>query len=150
LDEVGELQFGTIQGGGTAMAGHVHAASLAIAIFGNGVESVRAMGDTDLQTVHLSYGDREDRPRRGVTLNCDVGAVWHCAFHASAYGPNGAIHSPPMSDWDFPFGAAQILRIVRDMVETRKSPSITADMLEAVAICAAARHAQETGDIVQV
>ena len=55
-----------------------------------------------------------------------------------------------MSDWDFPFGAAQILRIVRDMVETRKSPSITADMLEAVAICAAARHAQETGDVVQV
>ena len=150
LDEVGELQFGTIQGGGTAMAGHVHAVSLAIAIFGDGVESVRAMGDTDLHTVHLSYGDREDRPRRGVTLNCDVGAVWHCAFHASAYGPNGAIHSPPMSDWDFPFGAAQILRIVRDMVATRKSPSITADMIEAVAICAAARHAQETGDVVQV
>ena len=101
------------------------------------------MGDTDLQTVHLSYGNRSDRPRRGVTLNCDVGAVWHCAFHASAYGPGGAIHSPPMSDWDFPFGAAQILRVVRDMVETRNSPPITAEMLEAVAICAAARQAQE-------
>lgn len=150
LDEVGEVQFGTIQGGGTAMAGHIHAASLALAIFGNGVESVRAMGDTDLQTVHLSYGDRSDRPRRGVTLNCDVGAVWHCAFHASAYGPRGAIHSPPMSDWDFPFGAAQILRIVKEMVQTRTSPPITADMLEAVAICAAARQAQETGRAVQV
>ena len=148
LDEVGELQFGSVQGGGTAMAGHIHAASLALTIFGNGVESVQAMGETPLQTVHLNYGERADRPRRGVTLNCDVGTPWHCAFHASAYGPNGAIHSPPMSDWDFPFGAAAILRIVKEMVETRMSPPIIGDMLEGVAICAAARETQESGRLV--
>ena len=150
LDEVGELQFGNVQGGGTAMAGHIHAASLALALFGDGVESVRAMGETPLQTVHLSYGDRPDRPRRGVALNCDVGASWHCAFHASAYGPQGAIHSPPLSDWEFPFGAAAILRIAKEMVETRTSPAITADMLEGVAICEAARQAQETGRAVRL
>ena len=150
LAEVGELQFGSVQGGGTAMAGHIHAASLALTLFGNGVESVQAMGETPLQTVHLSYGDRADRPRRGVVLNCDVGVPWHCAFHASAFGPNGAIHSPPMSDWDFPFGAAEILRIVKEMVETRKSPAIIDDMLEGVAICEAAREAQETGRAVRI
>ena len=150
LAEVGEVQFGSVQGGGTAMAGHVHAASLALALFGNGVESVRAMGETELQAVHLGYGDRADRPRRGVALNCDVGAVWHCAFHASAYGPEGAIHSPPLSDWDFPFGAAAILRIVKEMVQTRHSPAIIGDMLEAVAICEAAREAQATGGPVKL
>ena len=58
------------------MAGHIHAVSLALTCFGGGVESVRAMGESLLQTVHLSYGDRPDRPQRGVVLNCDVGAVW--------------------------------------------------------------------------
>ena len=150
LAEVGEVQFGSVQGGGTAMAGHVHAASLALGLFGNGGEGVRAMGETELQTVHLGYGDRADRPRRGVALNCDVGAVWHCAFHASAYGSQGAIHSPPLSDWDFPFGAAAILRIVKEMVQTRRSPAIIGDMLEAVAICEAARAAQATGEPVKL
>ena len=150
LDEVGEVQFGSVQGGGTAMAGHIHAVCLAHALFGNGVESVRAMGETSLHTVHLNYGTRSDRPSRGVTLNCDVGGVWHSAFHASAYGPNGAIHSPPMSDWDYPFGAAAILRTIREMVETRISPVANAHMLEAVATCEAAREAQETGRAVRV
>ena len=150
LDEVGELQFGSVQGGGTAIAGHIHAVCLAQALFGNGVESVRAMGETSLHTVHLSYGARSDRPSSGVTLNCDVGGVWHSAFHASAYGPNGAIHSPPLSDWDYPFGAAAILCTIKKMVETRKSPAINADMFEAVATCEAAREAQERGCAVRV
>lgn len=150
IDEVGPLQFGSVQGGGPAMAGHVHAVSLAIAVFGNGIERVRAMGDTSLQTVHLNYGERPDRPAKGVTLSCDAGAAWHCAFHASAFGPGGAIHSPPLSDWDFPFGASAILRIIKNMVETRTSPAIGADMYEAVAVCEAARKAQETGDVVSV
>ncbi len=150
LDEVGDLEFGSIQGGGTAMAGHIHAASLALHLFGDGVQEVRCMGETELQTVHLSYGERADRPRRGTTLNCDVGGVWHCAFHASAYGPGGAIHSPPLSDFDFPFGAAQILRLVRTMVEEGQSPPLNRDMLEGVAIAEAARAAQEKGGPIRV
>ncbi|MEC9378872.1 MAG: hypothetical protein VX528_07905, partial [Candidatus Latescibacterota bacterium] len=108
------------------------------------------MGDTDLQTVHLSYGDHTDRPRRGETLNCDVGAVWHCAFHASAFGPAGAIHSSPLGDFVFPFGAAEILRQVREMVHTGRSPEMTAGMVEAVAVAEASRRAHETGELVSV
>ena len=149
-DEVGGVEFGSIQGGGTAMAGHIHAISLALHVFGNGVCRVRAMGDTELQTVHLDWGNRGDRPRRGVTLNCDVGQVWHCAFHVSAYGPAGAIHSPPLSDFVFPFGAARILRTVKEMVQSGRSPAINQDMLEAVAIAEAARAAQTSGQAVAV
>ena len=150
LDEVGEVQFGSVQGGGTSLAGHIHAVSLAQHIFGGGIETVRSMGETPLQTVHLDYGGRADRPGRGVALNCDVGAVWHCAFHASAYGPAGAIHSPPLSDFDFPFGAAEILRQLRHMVHSGESPPLTGDMLEGVAVCEAARLAQEEGRAVRV
>ena len=132
------------------MAGHIHAISLALHIFGNGVRHVRAMGETELQTVHLDWGDRGDRPRRGVGLNCDVGQVWHCAFHVSAYGPNGAIHSPPLSDFEFPFGAARILRFVKEMVQSGQNPPISQDMLEAVAIPEAARAAQQSGQPVAV
>ena len=145
LDEVGDLEFGSIQGGGTAMAGHIHAASLALHLFGDGVEEVRCMGETELQTVHLSYGERADRPRRGATLNCDVGVPWHCAFYASAYGPAGVVHSPPLSDFDFPFGAAEILKTVRQMVRTGQSPALNRDMFTAVTITEAARLAQRQG-----
>ena len=142
LPEVGPLQFGTIQGGGTTLAGHIHAVSLAQLLFGGGVKSVRCMGETELHTFHLDYGDRPDRPARGVTVSCDVGTPWHCAFHASAYGPGGAVHSPPMSDFDFPFGAADILRKVRGMVHANASPPILRDAVEAVAIAETARRAQ--------
>lgn len=145
LPEVGPLQFGTIQGGGTTLAGHIHAVSLAQLLFGGGVRTVRCMGETELHTFHLDYGDRPDRPARGVTVSCDVGTPWHCAFHASAYGPGGAVHSPPMSDFDFPFGAADILRKARGMVHANASPPILRDAVEAVAIAETARRAQASG-----
>jgi predicted dehydrogenase len=145
LPEVGDLQFGSIQGGGLSLAGQIHTISLAQNIFGGGVVGVRATGGDGPETIHLDYGGRTDRPAQGVTLSCHVGAVWHCAFHASVHGPRGVIHSPPMGDFVFPYGAADILRHVRDMVHTGKQPAWTADMVEAVAIAAAARLAHETG-----
>jgi hypothetical protein len=105
------------------------------------------MGGTELHTMHFDYGDRPDRPARGVTVSCDVGAVWHCAFHASAHGPNGVVHSPPMGDFDFPFGAASILRTVRGMVHANTSPTVLRDAVEAVAIGETARRAQVSGDV---
>lgn len=150
LAEVGELQFGSVQGGGLSLAGQIHSISLAQQIFGDGVICVRAMGEGGPNTIHLDYGDRTDRPKHGVTLSCDVGLVWHCAFHASAFGPAGAIHSPPMGDFVFPFGAAQILRQIRQMVHSRQPPASTGWMIEAVAVAEASRQAQATGRPVAV
>lgn len=150
LPEVGALQFGCVQGGGPSLAGQIHTISLAQHIFGTGIAGVRAMGDDGPNTIHIDYGGRADRPARGVTLSCDVGAVWHCAFHASAYGPSGAIHSPPLGDFVFPFGAAHILHQLRDMVHTGKAPACFADAVEAVAVAEASRLACETGVRVEV
>ncbi|MBT4098948.1 MAG: hypothetical protein HOE86_14950, partial [Gemmatimonadetes bacterium] len=142
--------FGSIQGGGPSLAGQIHTISLAQHIFGDGVVAVRALGDEGPNTIHLDFGGRADRPAKGVTLNCDVGLVWHCAFHASAFGPEGAIHSSPLGDFLFPFGAAQILKQIREMVHTGRSPEMTSGMIEAVAIAQASRTAHETGKLVAV
>lgn len=150
LPEVGPLAFGTVRGGGVAMAGHVHAISLAQHIFGNGVESVEAMGQNELGHMHLNYAPRKDRPTHGVTLCCDTGPTWHCALYVSAYGPEGAIHSGPISDFIFPKGAAINLQLARKMVRSGKSPAAYSDMLENIAVASAARKAQKTGRTVRL
>jgi len=150
LPEVGKLAFGLTRGGGTKMAGHVHAISLAQHVFGNGVESVEAMGRNELGFMHLNYGGRNDRPTHGVTLNCDTGVTWHCSMFVSAYGSEGAIHSGPIGDFVFPKGAAINMKLAKKMVRAGKSPVPYADMLENIAVASAARRAQKLGRTVGV
>ena len=141
--ELGEPEFGLVKGGGTTMAGHIHAISLAQALFGTGVAAVECMGQTELAHVHFDYGDRPDRPAAGVVLNCASGGTYHCSMYASAYSSLGAIHSPPIGDFEFPRGAAAILQLVQQTVVTGESPIPCEDMLEGVAIATAARLAQK-------
>ena len=148
--EVGEVEFGTVKGGGTSMAGHIHAITLAMTLFGTGVEAVESLGRTPLAHLFLDYGQQTGRPRNGVVLNCEVGATYHCSMYASAYGRLGAIHSPMIGDFEFPFGAARILGLVKRMVKTGKSPVPAAFMLEAIAIATAARRAYAQRRRVQV
>lgn len=150
LPEVGNLAFGLTRGGGTHMAGHIHAISLAQHVFGNGVESVEAMGQNELGFVHLDYGGRKGRPSHGVTLNCDTGTTWHCSMFVSAYGSEGAIHSGPIGDFVFPKGAAINLGLAKKMVRTGKSPVPDDDMLENIAVATAARRAQVSGRTVRL
>ncbi len=141
LPELGEVDFGTIKGGGTKMSGHIHAISLAQHIFGSGVESVECMGDSPLGFVHLNYGDKKDRPEKGVMLNCDTGRTYHASFYASAFGTNGAIHSPDMGDFEFPWGMIKILEKIKEMVLSGKCPVSIDDMLENIAVATAGRLA---------
>jgi predicted dehydrogenase len=143
LVEVGDVEFGTVKGGGTSLAGQIHAIALAVTVFGDGVAAVESMGPSPLAHMLLDYGGKEGRPPQGVMLNCDVGATWHCAMYASAYGRLGAIHSPPIGDFEFPGGAAAILGLVRELVQARRSPVPTAFMLETVAVATAARRAHQ-------
>lgn len=144
LPEVGNVQFGTVQGGGVAMAGHIHAIVLALTVFGTGVQRVFSTGANPLDILHLDYGGAPDRPCAGVTITCNVGEVWHCAFHCTASGSLGAILSTSLNDFVFPFGAARILRQVADLVRTRRRPADFNIMLEAVRIAEAARAAHQS------
>ncbi|MBM4050429.1 MAG: Gfo/Idh/MocA family oxidoreductase [Planctomycetes bacterium] len=137
--ELEQPEFGVIKGGGTTLAGQIHAISLAQHLFGPGVESVESMGPSPLAHILLDYGGKPDRPKAGVMLNCASGGTYHCAFYASAYSKWGAIHSPGIGDFEFPDGVIDILKKIRKMALTRKPQAPYDEMLECVAIASAAR-----------
>ena len=143
IEEVGDIQFATIVGGGNNLAGQIHAVSLAQHLFGNGVIAVSAMGKGRRSHIFLDYGNKKGRPRHGAVLNCDRGPAPHCSFYVSIYGSEGAAHSPAFSDFEFPWGAAENLKLVKKMVETRAPPVPYDDMIENIAVAAAARLARK-------
>jgi predicted dehydrogenase len=145
LPEVGRVESGCIRGGGLAMAGQVHTVSLAQAVFGNGIQEVRAMGPDSMGVMHLSWGDRPDRPSGGVVLQHNVREMWHCTIHISAYGPEGGILATNLNDWYFPFGAANILKLVKKMVLTGEVDQSMGDMMEAIAVLNAGRLSLKEG-----
>jgi len=147
LGELEKVNFGTIQGGGTSRAGLIHTICYALAIYGSGVETVRALVSPNHTSIYLDWGDRADRPKEGVMINCDVGRTWHGCMHLNAYGPGGrgAIHSEGIGSFDYPGGSAEILRLVKKMVETGKSQGPVQQMIEAVAIADAAEAAMKAG-----
>lgn len=145
LSEVGPLESGMVTGGGTHIAGHIHAIVLALAVFGGGVRRVFSTGPNPLDIIHLDYGGAPNRPTTGVTIKCNVGGVYHCAFHCVASGTQGAVLSPSFNDFVFPLGAAEILRRVQEMVRSGTVHDDFSLMIEGVAIAEAARQAHATG-----
>lgn len=140
MAEIGGADSGCIRGGGCHIAGQIHTVSLAQAVFGNGIREVYAMGPGEQGVMHLSWGERDDRPASGVVLHHNVSRQWHCAIHVSAYGPEGAILARNnINDWTFPLGAARILKHVKRMVLTGGVDDSMADMIEAVAVVNAGR-----------
>ncbi|MAE63438.1 MAG: hypothetical protein CMJ18_04130 [Phycisphaeraceae bacterium] len=145
LPDVGPVDCATIRGLSGHIAGQIHSVSLAQAVFGNGIAHVRAMGPGEMGVTHLSWGDREDRPRSGVVIQ-NGGAHYHCSMHMTAYGPQGAILAENnINDWTFPSGAARILDLVREMVRTGEVDDSLDDMVEAVAAVNAGRRSLAEG-----
>jgi predicted dehydrogenase len=143
LQELGQPEFGIIKGGGTVMAGHIHAISFALGVFGGDVKYVECMGQEECAYIHLDYDDQVDRPRDGVVINCVSGGSPHCAMYASAYSKEGVIHSEPIGDIVFPYGACNILKKIKKMVTGKKLVTSYEEMVEAIAIATAARLAQK-------
>ncbi len=145
LQEIAPVGFGSIKGAGPSLAGSIHTISLAQHVFGAGVEAVDCMGPTELAYLHLDYGARDDRPEAGVMLNCHSGPTYHCSLYVSAFSAKGAIHSGQIGDFEFPWGAAEILRMIREMVRTGEPQASYEEMLECIAIADAGRLARQAG-----
>lgn len=146
FDELGDVTFAIIHGGGGNAAGQIHAISLAQHLFGDGVESVECMGGQEFPYhAYLSYGSKNRRPTRGVVLGLYGGGGPHCAFYASVFSLEGAIHSPAIGDFEFPWGSASILRKVKRMVQTGRPQALYDEMIENIAILSALRIAHKTG-----
>ena len=68
-------------------------------------------------------------------------------MHMSAFGPGGrgAIHNQGVGSFEYPVGSAEIIRLVKKMVETGKAQGPVNQMIEAVAIADAAEVAMKSG-----
>ena len=120
----------------------IHGISLAINVFGKGVEWVEAMGSLPLEYLHLHLKSGHDV----IVLNPGVDVFpERCSFYVEAYSKMGAIHSEAIGDPHFLRGGYKILCKLRDMIRTGKPPMEYEDILEHIAVVEAGQIAQKTG-----
>ena len=121
----------------------IHGISLALNVFGRGVEWVEAMGSLPLEYLHLHLRNGRDV----ICLNPGVDVFpERCSFYVEAYSKMGAIHSGPIGDPDFLRGADRIVKKLRDMVRTGKPPLDYDVIVEPIAVVEAGRIAQRSGE----
>lgn len=171
FDEIGEVGMIVAKGvGSVGLPGIIHGISLVRNFFGDGVESVQAMGEVPLHesaSRKLNAGGLPDFKRKCVPLhyihmqyaNGKQGLVINgpmdlfpgrCDFHATAHSKNGTLHSPPLGDPEFMGGGAAILKLFRKMVQTGKPVIAYESLLEKIAIVDAALLAQQRGKAVRL
>ncbi|MBN1446184.1 MAG: Gfo/Idh/MocA family oxidoreductase [Candidatus Omnitrophica bacterium] len=124
------------------MAYLIHGVSLALNLFGTGVEWVEAMGSAPLEYLHLHLNGGVEV----MILNTSTKVFPEaCSFYASAYSKYGAVHSNPIGDPEFIGGGEKILKIFKEMVLSGKPPVPYGNFLEHIAVIEAGVMAQKKG-----
>ena len=150
LPEVGVANFATLHGYGTAPAGLVHTVSITQLLFGPGIKTVQVLEAERHCAVYLDYGDRPDRPRHGVMINCDVGDRPFTGMTITVIGTVSQIHTTVLGDYVYAHGTCEIIKTIRDMVSSRETPASMGEVLETIAVIEAFKKARETGAAVAV
>lgn len=144
LPEVGDVGFATVSGYKTHPAGLVHTVSAIQHIFGPGVETVRVLEAPSQIAIYLDYGDQPGKPKHGVMIHTDVGPRTGGALTLLVLGSNGDIHGVVPGDRQYVEGTAEIIKMIKSMVKTRKAPDVMDQVLETIAIIEAFRKARDT------
>jgi predicted dehydrogenase len=171
FDEIGDVGMIVVKGvGSVGLAGIIHGIALVRNFFGDGVESVQAMGNVPLHesaTKELNAGGLPDFRAKRVPLNYihmqyangKQGLVINgpmdlfpgrCDFHATAHSKNGTLHSPAIGDPEFMGGGEVILKLFRKTVQTGKPVVAYDSILEKIAIFDAALLSQKRGRAVRL
>jgi len=120
----------------------VHGISLALHIFGYGIEWVRCMGSLPWEylLLHLANG------REVLVINTSF-ELFSESFdlYAHAYSNLGVLNCPAIGDPQYIPGAARILENFKKMILTGKQPLSWAQQLEVMEIMEAGRVAQRNG-----
>jgi len=155
FSEIAPVEFATIKGNGCTMGGQIHLVSIAQHLFGPGVEAVacipgtgantvECMNEPELAHIHLTYHKGPGKPVAGVVLNAVSGGTWHCRMYVNAYSAAGDI-SVRVGDFEFPYGAVEVLKRAKKMVTTGKPQVDYDEMLENIAVISAARMSAAAG-----
>ena len=120
----------------------IHGVSLALHLFGTGVEWGEAMGTLPLEYLHLHLNNGNEVTILNTSTEFFPEA---CSFYASAYSRFGAVNSPPIGDPEFLGGAQIIMQKFRRMCQTGKAPVPYESFLEHIAVIEAGQVAQKKG-----
>lgn len=143
-----ELSGEAISGGiEDRLAYIIHGVSLALNLFGRGVEWVEAMGELPLEYLHLHLASG----MKVMIMNTSTDVFEEsCSFYASAYSKYGVVHSGPIGDPQFLGGGQRILEILKEMIDTGNAPVDYERFLEPIAIIEAGQRAQKKGGRVHI
>jgi predicted dehydrogenase len=150
IPETGEVNFATLQGYGTQPAGLIATISAVQHLFGSGIQAVQVLRAERHTSVYLDYGDRLDRPRQGVMINCDVGQRPWTALAISIYGTKDDIHLLMHGDFVYQHGTAEIIKMMQQVVLTGDVPPLMDEVIESIAVIQAFQKADKTGEVVKV
>lgn len=135
------------------LEGIIHGISLALAVFGPGVEWVEAMGTLPVEYLLLHWPNGMEALVINHSGECGTGS-FHCEVHGEKSPRNPpnrtVIEMQPVGDPEFIYAGQQVLKIFRQMIHTRKMPVPYESMLEPIAIYENATRAQKTGKRVYV
>ncbi|MCH2116974.1 MAG: Gfo/Idh/MocA family oxidoreductase [Pirellulales bacterium] len=146
IPEVGQLNFATLNGAGTAPAGLIHTISATQHLFGTGVSTVEVMSTAKQTSVWLDYDNNPRAPANGVMIHADTGTrCFPGAIGISLIGTEDDIDLRNLGSHQYPWGAAEIVRRIQQMLVTGKNPAELDDMVEGIATLEAFRAAQATG-----
>jgi predicted dehydrogenase len=146
IPEVGEVNFATTHGYGTHPAGLVHTISAIQHLFGPGIETVRVLTAPRQTSIYLDYGGgKPGAPKHGITINTNAGVRPGSAITISILGTAGDIHAMIPGDRQYVDGTAEIIKMIKRMVETREVPPLMDDVVESIAVIEAFRKARGTG-----
>jgi predicted dehydrogenase len=154
LDELDGVNLITASGFGTNRAGLVHTVSIIQHLCGPGIQSVRALTAPNQTAFYLDYGDQAGqghRPAHGAVIHCDAGQRIGSGVAVNVFGVTNDICLRHPGDDVFPFGTAEIIRMIRQRVQPRTTPAeLMEEAVESIAVMQACDDAKTTGKPVAV
>ena len=144
--EIAPVRFGLVRGAigkEGSLAGGIHVLALTQNLFGDEPEWVECMGEKPLEYLHLRYPGDEGLDVMAVSHYVDEPWTF-CGYRAEVYGESGVIHSPYIGDFAFPYAGERIMKMLQEMVRTRKPQLGYEKMLGLIRLAEAGRLAQET------
>lgn len=148
--EVGEVSYATVAPVSEVPAYLVHGISCVQNLFGAGIDTVHVLTAPEQSLFQLSYGDKPDRPRHGVTMHAHTSKQLFSPLHLSAYGSMASIDTTILGQFAYPHGTIEIIKIIKEMMRTRQTPALMDEVIESIAVIEAIKKAKQTGKAARV
>ena len=151
ISSLGDVNYANITGGGEGPEGLIHSISLVQHLFGAGITTVEVMSNPKQMAIWIDYDENPNAPKHGVMIHSQTGARrFPSALGMSVIGARDDIHMLVPGGYAYPWGTAEIITVIKQMLQSRESPAELDDMIEAIGVIEAIRQAKRTGNPVKI